>query len=288
VIRVELRRSSQGLTDPATNITLFTPSTVLKEQFKSMPTKAVRSHHLSWEALCTTVTQDFSIDFDPCKDELGWVQVPPRPDLAQKYITITDELTFHNAIGVLYNALQLEPAPLITIYLWSPKRTDTVLRQPRRTTDVPVATAEDSERVMINERPRASSNEEEDLYTASPPRNISSMSLPDPGKDNDALSPNMNGSASASDEAALPEEQRGTSPRPDETSFDVNRLLRRELEQGLSAPVQDEDEDNDDFETRLREYQAQLAESETNKYISALCFISFELLITLNQTSVRA
>ena len=80
------------------------------------------------------------------------------------------------------------------------------------------------------------------------------MSLSNLGKDNNVLSLNINGSTFTSDEAALPEEQRGTSPRLNKTSFDINRLLRRELEQGLSALIQDEDKDNDNFETRLREY----------------------------------
>lgn len=355
MIQVGLRQSSQGLADSAISTTLIPPSTLLREKFKSMATKDIRCHHLSWEALCIIVRQDFSINFDPCKDELGWVQAPPQPDIAEKFITITDELTFQNAIGVLYNASLLEPTLLISLYLWSPKRMDTILHhQPPRSTNAPeamnetsdslannetsstplndkgdldlalplqVASSEDSSAPMAPPRPegdqdtdkasisevsKVSADKEEDIYGVSPPRNalgdkpamvpseeisdpVSPDNMPaplspsDPKRDQNALTASQSGSTPP---IAVPENQGSIASHPEETPFDVNRLLHQELKTDVSALEQEEDEEDDDFQIRMREYQEQLAENEMNRYAAILGFILLRLLMLATQTPI--
>jgi hypothetical protein len=94
---------------------------LLEDGFQSLRSGNVRSHYLLWEALCRIIYAELSIDLAQEEDKLGWLEAPPRPGFSEKYITITDQLTLHNALGVLYDTFTSELEQLITVYLWSPK-----------------------------------------------------------------------------------------------------------------------------------------------------------------------
>jgi hypothetical protein len=55
------------------------------------------------------------------EDKLAWLEAPSQPGFSEKYITITDQLTLYNILGVLYNTFIFELKQIITVYLWSSK-----------------------------------------------------------------------------------------------------------------------------------------------------------------------
>jgi hypothetical protein len=307
LIEVQLRKSLQGLSDPPDECCYLPPGQLLKKEFKSVQTKDVRSHHLSWDALRMLAHRHLGIDIDLRKDELGWMQVSR---LGAKYIPITDELTFHNAIGVLHNASVLESGSLITVYLWSPRLEDPAFRRSRRAPDVPPARGDDLSGVpgkqdrgapqptpprydntlpllprSLHDMMPASAarrdlpcdkDDPADGNTLPPPASSTERTPPPPpssGENTPPLPPSSN--EKGTPERAPSEERRSPSPSGSEIPFDVNKLLQQESQRDLLAPEQEEDEDDDEFQARLAEYRAQLAENETNRYGNSLPGISF-------------
>lgn len=275
LIEIQLRKRLQGLSDAADHTGYFPPSQLLKDEFKSVHTKDLRSHHLSWEVLQTLIHQQLNVQIDLEKDELGWIQVSRA---GTKYIPITDELTFHNAVGVLHNSSPLETGSLIAIHLWSPRPEDPFFRRSRRAPLAP------------DEAPGGLS-EKADGGAAKPASPRRSSTSPPPGGLPKAVSrpttpvtipstpadlPSQPGSLPPEDASVPPPSPSNilpVSPGPpssedDEFEFDINLLLEKQSQNQLVAPEQDEDEDDDDFLARVAEYQEQLAENVMERYAS--------------------
>lgn len=286
LIEIQLRKRLQGLSDPADDSCYLPPSQVLKDEFKSAHTEDLRSHHLSWDVLHKLIRHHFRIILDLHTDELGWMQVSK---LGAKYIPITDELTFHNAIGVLQNNSSSDTGSLITVHLWSPRPEDPFFRRSRKAPHAPgeasggIAEKQDGEAAApaldrLNSPPLPPSGS---LLTTLPPA-LRSLSSSEPGalpKDHTPLPP-------PSPRRTLAAFSKSPSPDASEIEIDINRLLEEQSRKELVAPEQDEDEDDADFQARLAEYQEQLAENVVERYAGSLPHAPFLLLTPPTQTSV--
>ena len=141
VVSVEVRKDpSLGLTDNPSDRLQFPVNAILKQEYKYITSEKIRASHLSWSGFCEVIEErcKFPLDFQRC--ELGFIIQPPYADLSQQYFTITSELTFQNALTVLFNNWEPEnqKLPMLPIHLWNPKPTEPVFRRSARARDLPL------------------------------------------------------------------------------------------------------------------------------------------------------
>ena len=94
---------------------------LLKDKFEGLDTEEISNHHLSFDAFRRVVERVSRVQFDPIRDELGWVEILPSGE--NRHNLIYDELSFQNALGVMQNhtTIATDPQPLL-FFLSSPSR----------------------------------------------------------------------------------------------------------------------------------------------------------------------
>ena len=172
LIRFQLRGPDQGLDDKPKEQADEPIALLLKPEFDDLPTEQIRAQHLDWKKFCAKTRKYCGVTFDNTRDEMGWIQDPPREGMARKFVPISDELTFHNAIGVMQNA-STSRAKHFHIHMFSPRPREPVFRRSRRAPDAMLSPGS-SKSVNITQTP---SNPElttsSNLHSESPPKAIS-------------------------------------------------------------------------------------------------------------------
>jgi hypothetical protein len=136
IIEVELRGPTLRLSDPPLKAERIPIDYLVKEEFKDLPAPVIRSHHLSFEAFCKSVSNIFKVDFDENRDEFGWVFSSPYATMPQTFASANSELTWQNALGVMRNATSIADRPsALKIFLFSPAPKESAFRRSRRAPD---------------------------------------------------------------------------------------------------------------------------------------------------------
>jgi hypothetical protein len=137
LLHVQLREPDQGLEDEPLLQTDEHISTLLKPEFDDLPTNQLRVQHLDWNKFCGNILKYCGLTFSDERDEMGWIQEHSREGLHRKFVPISDELTFHNAIGLMLNASTPHTTHL-NIHIFSPRPKEPVFRRSRRAPDATI------------------------------------------------------------------------------------------------------------------------------------------------------
>ncbi len=149
LIVVDLRRDpTLGLTDELSAFFEFRLISILKDEFRSLPTQHIRANHTSLNKLGILIKREWEVDLDQNTCELGW-KFETCDELGEAYYTITTEGTLHNALSVMHNSIRTTNSPAIMrLSLWSPIPSDPPFAPSRRAAEVarrrPKATASTS------------------------------------------------------------------------------------------------------------------------------------------------
>src|SRR6266487_796551 len=142
LIRFQLRGPDQGLDDEPKKQTDEPIALLLKPEFDHIPTEQIRVTHLDWKQFCANILKYCGVAFDNIRDEMGWIQDPPREGMVRKFVPIFSELTFHNAIGVMQNA-STSRTKYFYIYMFSPQPREPVFKRSRRAPNAVLAPGSD-------------------------------------------------------------------------------------------------------------------------------------------------
>ena len=136
ILQVEVREPNQGLSDDPIHKVLIAPENLRKDSAKGIERDLIRSHHISFEAFCRRVKKISNVDFDPVRDEMAWIDNGSRPNTHPKYVIITNEELFQNAVGVMVNrTIITKPLLRLIFYVFSPTPREAVFCCLRRAAD---------------------------------------------------------------------------------------------------------------------------------------------------------
>ena len=122
-IRVEFRRSDQGLDDTPVKVLHIVPDSLLYRGMK-VNSNDIRCDHLSLSQLEIELKMRLQHTLILRKDELGWVYDPRPFGTRKKYLKIVDEQTLQNAIGSMQTLTDEKLPPHdLPLFLWSPAPT---------------------------------------------------------------------------------------------------------------------------------------------------------------------
>ncbi|KAE8440337.1 hypothetical protein EG329_008565 [Mollisiaceae sp. DMI_Dod_QoI] len=137
IIKVEVRKDpSLGLTDPASETHLLPVTLLLHEKYILLPSEKIRPGHLSWSNFCNEIERlcGFLLDAKTC--EVGFKAESRFEGLGEEYFEISSELTFQNALAVLYNNWEWIAQPTaLPIHLWNPRPREPIFRRSSRARD---------------------------------------------------------------------------------------------------------------------------------------------------------
>lgn len=124
LITIELRTASTlTLEDPASQYHRIRITILLHDQYEKLPSDRIRPSHLSWAKFQDQIHRlcRFPLDLNTC--ELGFRSQTLQQD---QYFKISSELTFQNALAVMFNDWKASQS-ILSLHLWNPKPTVPVL-----------------------------------------------------------------------------------------------------------------------------------------------------------------
>ncbi len=134
---------------------------------RGVESNRIRPDHLSWQKFLQKIEQKFKIAFSPETCKLGWICPAPAIGLSDGCFSIGDEVSFHNAIGILRStSSNAQRVAKVTLYLWSLKPQESIFHHSSHTT-LPSSNREPAAASRVSSPP--SSQEPVAAFRASPP-----------------------------------------------------------------------------------------------------------------------
>lgn len=135
IITVEVQTNPLlGLSDKPSYTLTIPVSMILREQYNLISSETIRPSHLSWAQLCDLIEAQCGFAFDVQTCELGFTTQSTSDAILAQYFEIASELTFHNALAVMYNDwdASLEQRAALFVRLWHPRPTEPTFRRSSR------------------------------------------------------------------------------------------------------------------------------------------------------------